>query len=117
MPPTAKEEFAGSRLIDCRDAGDTVTVAESSLPPKLAVIIADPLTRPLAMPVSLTTLAIAGLPELHTEAVVTSRETPSAKVAVATNCCMPPLATVAVAGLTVRVERVVDGNPKIGSRP
>lgn len=109
--------MAGSSAIDSSAAGDTVSVAELDLPPKLAEMTAVPLTTPFATPEVLSTVATVGLADDQAEVVVTSREAPSANVAVATNCCMPPLATVAVAGLTVSVVSVVELKPKIGSRP
>src|SRR5450830_607591 len=101
---------AGTTDIDTRNAGETVSVADPCKPPKLAVMIVDPLLTPLVIPETPLTVP----PDVQVDVAVTSREEPSLYVAVATNCCAPPIATVAVNGMTVTLASAAAGRPKIG---
>lgn len=117
VAPVAIAGFAGVTTIRTRMAGVTVKSDTPFLLPKLAVMIALPLATPVAMPVALLTVATAGVPELQLEDAVTSRDAPSAKVAVATNCCVPPVGTEAIAGVTAIETRSAAGKPNTGPRP
>lgn len=76
-----------------------------------------PALTPVATPLVALTVATVAVPLDQAEAVVTLIEVPSAKLAVATNCCAPPIVVAAVAGETATETNAAAGIPKIGSRP
>jgi len=76
-----------------------------------------PPARPVATPVAAPTVAMLGVPEVQLEVVVTLRDDPSLKVAVAVNGWVPEIGIEAVAGVTARETTAVKPEPKIGSRP
>ena len=92
-------------------AAFTVNVTVAVLPSKVAVMMVDVLTTlPVAMPVFNPTEALAGVPEIQLEDVVTSRVDPSLYVAVAVNCWVPVAGTEAVAGVTSMDTKLWGGN-------
>ena len=78
----------------------TVRVAAPEMPPDVAVMVAVPADTPVATPGD-TTVATATAPEVHVTVLLMSELMPSEAVPVATNRCVPPIATEAVAGATV----------------
>lgn len=64
-----------------------------------------PAPTPVASP-ALFTVATVVLDDCHVAVEVTVAVEPSLYVAVAANCCVPPVATVAVAGVTVMLDTV-----------
>jgi hypothetical protein len=83
----------------------TVMVAVAVFPPKVAVIVAVPAATTVARPWALID-ATDALDELQATWVVKSRVVPSEYVPEAENCCVVPAALLAVAGVTVRVDKV-----------
>jgi len=101
---------------DSTVAGCTVRVAVPLLPSNAAVMMLVPARRPVARPVAVTvpTWVVA---ELQAALALMSRAEPSLYEAVAVNCCLAPMATEAVAGVTAMLASVAAGTPRIGSRP
>jgi hypothetical protein len=77
-------------------AFDTVSDALEEKPPKLTVIVAVPLERPVAEPA--TTVATLGTLEVQAAEAVTSETVPSEYVAVALNATVPPTEVFATLG-------------------
>jgi hypothetical protein len=77
----------------------TVKVAKPDFPPDVALINAVPADTPVAMPGD-TTVAIDVAPDVHITLLLMSALVPSERVPVAKNCCVPPIGTEAVAGVT-----------------
>ena len=77
-PPIAIDGFAGVTAIESSVAWVTFNIAELTLPPKLAVMVAVPMATPLAMPSVLVTVANATLSDDQVADFVTSIEVPSA---------------------------------------
>ncbi|MNN73991.1 hypothetical protein D3C81_1901510 [compost metagenome] len=76
-----------------------------------------PAAMPVLKPVAALTVALAGMADVQADLALTSCEEPSLYVAMAVNCWPAPMATVAVAGVTARLDRVAPGKPRMGSRP
>jgi len=70
------------------------------MPPLAAMIVALPAAIAVAIP-SADTAATAGEPEVHVADAVRSSVLPSLNVPAAFNCCVPPIATVGLNGVTV----------------
>jgi hypothetical protein len=79
--------------------GVTVTTSVPEIEPLFAVIMGLPLAIPLTKPVALT-VASAVLDELHVAALEMFCVLASVKVPVAVSCCVPPITTIGVAGVT-----------------
>ena len=90
---------AGVTAIELSVAAVTVKVAEPDLPLKVAVIVAVPTDRPVAIPGE-TTVATAMVPELQVTRLLMSTLVPSEYAPVATKRCVRPMGTVAVNGVT-----------------
>src|SRR6266516_1769871 len=84
------------------DAGGSCVTVRAAVPlcPSLAAaMLVVPVSKAVASPLPVT-VAIAGLPELQVTARPV-RTFPFASLSVAANCCVPPSATLGLAGLTV----------------
>lgn len=90
----------GVSAIETSVAGVTVNVVEPLRPSELAVITAVPAVTPIVRPPLATTVATAGLAEVKLAIDVISRELPSENVPVAMSCCVMPMATVGLTGVT-----------------
>jgi hypothetical protein len=113
----ATDGLTGVTEMDSSAAFVTVNIAEPVLPPKLALMVDVPAATPIARPVVLLTVATVVIADTQADEVDTLREVPSEKVAVATNCWVPLVGIVAVAGVTASATRSAAGKPKIASRP
>src|SRR5271154_2883315 len=103
----ATEAAAGEMAIDCRVAEVTVSGADwLMIPASVAVICVVPGARPVAIPSVESMVAKRLFDEIHVACVVIFFELPSLYFPVATNCCLVPVATVALAGVTVIERRV-----------
>jgi len=80
----------------------TVKLAEPDWAPDVAVIVAVPGDTPVATPGD-TTVATALAFEVHVTVLLMSALAPLEEVPVATNSCVPPIATEAVRGVTAIV--------------
>lgn len=102
MRPIGIEAVKGVTAIELNvtEAGMTVNVPESDLPPKSAVMLAVPSARPVARPDVLLTVATPAAPEVQIADAVTSADVPSSYVAVAINCLGAPIGIEAVTGVT-----------------
>ena len=99
LPLAAIENVGGVTAIDTTVAAVTVKVAAGEVtPPKVAVIAEVPAATPVARPVFNPTSATVGVPEFQVADAVTLMDEPSLYDAVATNCCVTPIATVAGVG-------------------
>jgi hypothetical protein len=99
VPPTARLAVAGVTITVATGTTVTVTAAVPVTPSTVAVIVALPTATAVTTPLLLT-VATAVFPELH----VTGRPVsvaPLASRALAVSCCVPPTATLAVAGDTL----------------
>ena len=77
----------------------TFNTAVAVLPPYVAVILDAPLVTPVAIPPDAIVATVALL-LLQVALLVTLAVVPSAYVAVAVNCCVPPMSTLALEGVT-----------------
>jgi hypothetical protein len=118
VPVIATEAVAGVTAIDVNVAAVTVSVAVAVWPPKVAVMTDVPLATPVATPDVLLTVATPGVPEVQPEYAVTSRDDPSAYVAVAVNGWVSLTGIVVSAGVTaMETTSRIGEPPKIGSFP
>jgi hypothetical protein len=102
LPFAAIEKVAGDTAIDTIVAAVTVRVATGEVSPLyVAEIAAVPVLIPVAIPVVGAIVATKLLAELQEARAVTSIDEPSLYEAVATNCCLIFIATVAGVGSDV----------------
>lgn len=115
--PSAITAVVGLTVIDVKTALVTVKLAVLDSPFNVAVICAavvvadNPVAKPL-LPAVLEILTVP-LSELQTTELVISDEVPSVKVPEAINCCVVPLAMLAVDGVTVIDFKVAEDTDKI----
>src|ERR1700690_2098596 len=101
VAPLAIDTLVGVPAIDCSTAVVPVTVeGRLSTPPSVAAICAVPGPWPVANPVFGPMATTPALLVVHATSLVTSCVPPSLNVPVAVNCCVPPAASVASAGVT-----------------
>jgi hypothetical protein len=116
-PPTAITALAGVIAIDDNVTPGTVSTADPCLVPIVAVMFADPAATPVARPADTpdaATVALGVLSDAQLELVVTTADDASLYIAVASNCCVPPGGTVAVAGLTATDDAANELKVKVG---
>jgi hypothetical protein len=92
--------------IDSNTAAVTFSVALPDTDPNVAVTTLEPTPTAVASPEVGTIVTTAGVAEIQTTFAVKSAVLVSLKVPVAVNCCVNPLATLGVAGVTV-----IDSSP------
>jgi hypothetical protein len=85
--------------MDCRVAAVTVSSVEPETAPDVAPIVEVPAARALAKPLAVI-VAVAGVAELQATLAVRFWVLPSLNVPVAVNCCVSPLATDGLTGVT-----------------
>ena len=100
VPLAAIANAAGVTAIDTTVAAVTVKVTAGEVcPAKVAVMVEVPAATPVARPVVDTTVATLGVPDFQIADAVTLMDEPSLYDAVATNCCVTPIAIVAGVGI------------------
>jgi hypothetical protein len=97
--PTTIELLAGVTANDTRTGAVTVKVVEPVTDPELACMLVLPVPTVLARP-ALLIVATVAFDELHVTELLRSCVLPSLYVPVAVNCCVRPLATDPLAGVT-----------------
>src|SRR5580658_4656407 len=101
VPPMPMVAVAGVTAMLVRvGAAVTFRIAVPVIVPELAVIMDVPAATPVASPPGLLIVAVAGVPELQVTREVITTVLPLLYVPVATYCCVPPTAMLAVAGVT-----------------
>ena len=74
--PIGTEAVKGVTAIELNVAAVTVKVADADMPPDVAVIVAAPMARPVAIPGD-TTVAVPMAPEVHVAILLMSTLVPS----------------------------------------
>jgi hypothetical protein len=97
--PLAIEGFAGVTVIDCNVAAVTVRVVEPVIDPDLALIEEVPAATVVASPAALMVATVV-VAEVQVTLLVRFCVLLSLNVPVAVNCCVSPLATEGLAGVT-----------------
>jgi hypothetical protein len=97
--PLATEGFAGVTAIDCRVAAVTVRVVEPVMDPDFALIEEVPVATVVAKPAALIVATVV-VADAQVTVLVKFCVLLSLKVPVAVNCCVRPLATEGLAGVT-----------------
>jgi hypothetical protein len=98
VPPAEIDGFTGVTVIETRPVAETLRDAVPLILPDVAVMVALPLATPVARPEEFT-VAMLVAEELQLADAVKSCVLLSLKVPVALNCCVPPTATDALAGV------------------
>jgi len=93
------EGFAGVTAMDTKVAAVTLRVVLPEMAPEVALIVVVPTPAPDAKPAAVM-VATAGVEEFHVTLAVRFCVLLSEKTPVAENCCVAPLATAALAGVT-----------------
>ena len=105
--PAGMLSLAGVTSMDFRVALVTVRVVYPGIIPAMALIVAGPTERPVAMPLPFT-VAIELLDEIQVTWVVISYVVPSEYVPTAENCWVVPAGMLGLAGVTDMDTRVED---------
>ena len=103
--PLAIDGLAGVTAMDCRVAAVTVSTVEPTIDPDVALIVLVPTATAVANPPALM-VAVVVVPEAHVTEAVRFCVLLSLYVPVAVNCCVRPLATEGLAGVTAMDFRV-----------
>ena len=94
--------------ISCRTAFVTVRTVLPDLPPKVAVMVAEPTPSEEAKPSLAPIFAIAGSDELHAACIVRSWTVLSVKIPVAVHCWLLPSAILGFVGVTSTATSAAD---------
>jgi hypothetical protein len=97
--PLATLGLAGVTAIDCNTAADTVKTVEPVTLPSVALMLDVPGATPVASPPAVI-VATDGVADAHVTWLVRFCVELSEKVPVTVNCCVSPLATLGLAGVT-----------------
>jgi hypothetical protein len=99
VSPLATLAFAGVTAMETSAAGITVSVVFPDTVPEVAEIVVVPVARVVARPPA-AMVAVVGVDDAQVAVDVRSCVEASVYVPVAVNCCLRPLATLGVAGVT-----------------
>jgi len=105
VSPCGTDALSGVIKIEVNVAAVTVRPVDPAIAPRLALMVAVPVTTVVAMPVLLIE-ATEVLEEVHVTRPVRSCALPSLKVPVATNCCVVSTVTDGTAGVTAIEVRI-----------
>jgi hypothetical protein len=100
LVPGAIDGAFGVTAIEASVAAVTVNVADPLTEPEVAVIGAVPCETLVARPTVELNVATVGVFELHCAVLVMFCVLPSLNVPVAVNCCVTPIGSVGIAGVT-----------------